>query len=106
MYIDDLLGDTLYYRVRVDGLDLVSTGNKNGSADTCKLRVFLWDKNKKPVAKNIQPIEILYNSEDSHEKILTCGKGHYFGDFVSKKSLNNISRLKEIADSAYYYTVY
>ena len=106
MYIDDLLGDTLYYRVRVDGLDLVSTGKKNGSADTCKLRVFLWDKNKKPVAKNIQPIEILYNSEDSHEKILTFGKGHYFGDFVSKKSLNNISRLKEIADSAYYYTVY
>ena len=107
LHIEDLLGDTLYYKVRVDALNLVSTGQKNNNADTCRLRVFLWDKNKKPVAKDMYPIEILYHdNDDNYEKILTFGKGHYYGDFLSKKSTYNIKRLKEIADSAYYYTIY
>jgi len=97
----------IVYKIRVDNLNLISTGKKNGDSDTCVLKVFLWDKNKKPVGKDLYPIIIRFHDDDDDVSVmLKNGKGHYYGDFVSKKSTNNYDRLKEVADSAYYYTVF
>jgi hypothetical protein len=99
--------DELKYCLRIEPVNLVSTGVKITEPDTCFLRIFLWDKNQKPVGKDIRPIKIrFHDNDDDIQVMLKNGFGHYEADFVSEIQTESPDRLKEIADSAYYYTVY
>jgi hypothetical protein len=99
--------DSVTYKLRIDPVKIVSKGKKINEPDTCALRIFLWDKDKKPVGKFLYPITIhSHDTDDDVEILLKNGFGHYEADFTSKRHTNSIERMRQIADSACYYTIY
>jgi hypothetical protein len=68
------------------------------------LRLWLFDKAGKTVGDDLRPIMIWSWSGDSYEDMLGSGKGSIYAKFTSEKASSQ--RVKEVADSAYYFTIY
>lgn len=99
--------DSVRYNLRIDPVKIVSKGKKIEKPDTCMLRIFLWDKDKKPVGKSLYPLKIrAHDNDDDVTIMLKNGFGNYEADFTSLKTTKSIEKLRQIADSVCYYTVY
>ena len=96
------------YSLRIEPVHIKSTGINITEPDTCRqLHVFLWNKDRKPIAEEFRPIKIWQqHSKDNFRTLLFKGKGDYYADFTSNYRCRNTERLQEIADSAYYFTIY
>ena len=97
------------YKLRVSGIRLESKGVKMDAPDD--LYVCLWSKDLKPVGERIYPIRIkkddLKNGcSDNVYSFLKKGSGSYYADFVSIDTISSTQEIKDILDSAYYYTVF
>ena len=99
------------YKLRVSGIRLESKGVTIDAPDTTDLCVCLWSKDLKPVGERIYPIRIekgnLKNGCcDNVYSFLKKGSGSYYADFVSMDTISSTQEIKDIMDSAYYYTVF
>ena len=104
---DEIDQDSAKYQIRIEPVTLVSTGKKIENADTCVLGIILWDKKQNIVGKDFMPLIIQsVHKEDNVQTMLGKGSGSFDAMFTSKKSTTSVKRLKEIADSAYYFTVF
>ncbi len=101
---DTIYANAIQYQLMADYLKIVSTGKKTERPDTCVLHLWLSDKDGKQVGKDLRPIVIWCWSDDSYEDMLSSGKGSIYAQFTSKKASRK--RIKEVADSAYYFTIY
>ena len=101
---DTIYANAIQYQLRADYLKIVSTGKKTEKPDTCLLRLWLFDKAGKTVGGDLRPIMIWSWSGDSYEDMLGSGKGSIYAKFTSEKASSQ--RVKEVADSAYYFTIY
>ncbi len=100
-----------YFRVRISNIKLESTGKKILNTDTILPEIMIWDKNKRNISKQIKSIRIstadyVSDSYDNIYAFLENGYDNYYADFTSKDSINDLEILKNIADSAYYFTIY
>jgi hypothetical protein len=101
---DTIYANAIQYQLMADYLKIVSTGKKTERPDTCVLHLWLSDKDGKQVGKDLRPIVIWSWSDDSYEDMLSSGKDSIYAQFTSKKASRK--RIKEVADSAYYFTIY
>ena len=92
------------YQLRADYVKLVATGKTTERPDTCVLGLWLCDKEGNSVGVDFRPIKIFNWDEDSYRTMLNSGKGHIYAEFTSTKA--SLQRIKEVADSAYYFTIY
>ncbi|MBQ9214692.1 MAG: hypothetical protein IJ150_12265 [Bacteroidales bacterium] len=100
-----------YFRVRISNIKLESTGKKMLNTDNILPEIILWDKNKNNISKQIKSIRIstadyVTDSYDNIYAFLENGYDNYYADFTSKDSINNLELLNDIAENAYYFTIY
>ncbi|MBR5982104.1 MAG: zinc ribbon domain-containing protein [Bacteroidales bacterium] len=110
-YINKGTDEQIFYKLRISGVKLTSTGLAMEKPDSVRLNIFLWDKDFKPVGKSLYPISIetidyTNGCKDNVYSFLKRGFGSYYADFVSVDSTSNVQLLKDIANSTYYYTIY
>lgn len=95
------------YRMRVSGVDLVSTGKIAAQPDSCIFEGALIGKDDQIVGREFFPFRILIrHSNDNYHKIMDKGKGHVWVEMQAAKSTYSAKRLKEVADSASYFLIY
>ena len=104
---DEIDQDSAKYQIRIEPVTLVATGKKIETPDTCVLGILLWDKEQNIVGEDFMPLIIRsVHKEDNVQTMLGKGSGSFDAMFISKKSTTSVKRLKEIADSAYYFTIF
>ena len=104
---DEIDQNSAKYQIRIEPVTLVSTGKKLENADTCVLGILLWDKEQNIVGEDFMPLIIRsVHKEDNVQTMLGKGSGSFDAMFISPKATTSVKRLKEIADSAYYFTVF
>ena len=91
------------YHLRVDPVKIISTGKKNERADTCRLSIGLTDKDGHLVGRDLMPISIMNSEGKDFRTILNNGQGCVYAEFTSRRA--STQRLKEVADSAYYFVI-
>lgn len=95
------------YQMRIAGVNLLATGKTTTQPDTCSLQAALISKDGDIVGREFFPFEIIVNNnDDNYQTLFANGRGHIFVDFVSKDATPSAQRLKEIADSTYYFTIF
>ncbi len=95
------------YQMRIAGVNLLPTGQSTRTPDTCTLQAALLSKNGDIVGKEFSPFDIIVsNKDDNYQTLIANGRGHILVDFVSKEATSSAQRLKEIADSTYYFTIF
>lgn len=97
------------FRIRIDRVNIASTGKKIENLDTCTINATLYDKNMKPLADSLVALTAegydlfvdapIYN-------LLTRGRTHYHESFATKDTYTSVDSLRRIADSAYYFSIY
>lgn len=114
-YINKSMYDTIYYKLRISGIKMDSKGVAMERPDTVAPILYLWDKNENNekhvlVGKKLGPFQIETvdgkGSKDNLQSFLKNGAGSYYADFVSHDSTTDYQTLKNIIDSACYYTIY
>lgn len=104
---DEIDQNRAKYQIRIEPVTLVSTGKKLENADTCVLGILLWDKEQNIVGEDFMPLIIRsVHKEDNVQTMLGKGSGSFDAMFISPNATTSVKRLKEIADSAYYFTVF
>ncbi|MBQ3657539.1 MAG: zinc ribbon domain-containing protein [Bacteroidales bacterium] len=104
-------GQRQFYKVRVNNVKLVSKGKKmENGAKVNDLCIVLWNKNKEGLSAyypmNLDFTDYYKGYEDNIYSFVENAYESYYGDFSSVDSSSNVESLKNIADSAYYYTIY
>ena len=95
---------TITYQLRIDPVKILSTGKKNEQSDTCSLSIGLMDKDGHLVGSDLMPISIKNSKGKDFHTILDNGQGCIYAEFTSRTA--STQRLKEIADSAYYFIIF
>jgi len=101
--ITGLDNSKITYQLRIDPVKILSTGKKNEEAYYYGLSIGLTDKDGHLVGKDLMPISVLRNKGKELHSILETGQGCVYAEFTSRPS--SIQRLKEVADSAYYFII-
>ena len=101
-------GKNIHYRLRLEPVNIVSKGKKYEVADEdVWLYATLLDKDGNVVGGDMGRLSIWNHSQiDKAQVLLQKGKGHYYGDFTAKYYTKSVQRLRQIADSAYYFVIY
>ena len=95
------------YQLRISSVDLVSSGKISAQPDTFHLRAALISEDWNVVGAEYLPINAVIRQEnDNYQTLFGKGSGHVYVDFVSSIITNSPNRLKEIADSAYYFMIF
>lgn len=95
------------YRLRVEPMRVLSTGKRIKETDTCNFGVFLFDKDKKRVGRQLGHIRHRNNHEsDNIRTVLWKGCGDYYAKFVGDSSSVDAEMMRQIADSAYYFMIF
>ena len=92
------------YQLRIDPVKIISTGKKNEQSDTCSLSIGLTDKDGHLVGKDLMPISVLNSKGKDYRAILENEQGCIYAEFTSRTA--STQRLKEVADSAYYFIIF
>lgn len=92
------------YQLRIDPVKIISTGKKNEQSDTCCLSIGLTDKDGHLVGSDLMPISIMNSKGKDFHTILDNGQGCIYAEFISRTA--STQRLKEVADSAYYFIIF
>ena len=102
--------DSVAYRIRIDRANIVYIGEKKEVPDTIFLKARLYDKNKNPLMDSLLRFRRFeYEPMDYFEpiiEIMRYGKGHYHQSFYSKEQYFSAEYLRNIADSAYYFSIF
>ena len=106
----DVLNDRedgkFYYQLRISA-DLVSTGKISNQTDTFNLKAALISEDWNLVGQEIIPFKVVIRHEDdNYRTMFGKGSGHVNVDFISKFPTTSSARLQQIADSAYYFTIF
>ena len=99
--------DIVEYRIRIDRVNIVYTGEKMEEPDTIFLKARLYDRNKNPLVDSM----MMFEQNDGYEyepliKIMRHGKGHCHQSFYTNKNDYSAEYLRNIADSAYYFSIF
>ena len=110
IYEDRILlaqGDDVRYQMRLSSVNLLSTGKTTSRPDTCVLQAALLGKDGDIVGGELSPFKVIVrHDDDSYRTMFGKGGGHVYMDFVSKTTSSSAKRLREIADSAYFFTIF
>lgn len=101
--------DSVAYRIRIDRANIVYIGEKKEVPDTIFLKARLYDKNKNPLVDSLlmfRRFKVIDPDEPLIEYIMPFGKGHYHQSFYSKEQYFSAEYLRNIADSAYYFSIF
>ena len=101
--ITGLDNSKITYQFRIDPVKILSTGKKNEEAYYYGLSIGLTDKDGHLVGKDLMPISVLRNKGKDLHSILETGQGCVYAEFTSRPA--STQRLKEVADSAYYFII-
>lgn len=102
-YYTKLDDNDITYHLRVDPVKIISTGKKTEQSDTCSLSIGLTDKDGHLVGSDLMPIPIKNSKGKDFCSILEKGQGCIYAEFISRTA--STQRLKEVADSAYYFII-
>ena len=103
-YHTELDDNDITYQLRIDPVKIISTGKKNEQSDTCSLSIGLTDKDGHLVGKDLMPISVLNSKGKDYRAILENEQGCIYAEFTSRTA--STQRLKEVADSAYYFIIF
>ncbi len=109
-FIGYTYGENPTYRLRLANVKLQSTGRKITNTDTVFLRIIFWDKDFNVVGRFCHPaistVDYYKDCQDNIYSFLEKGRGTYYADFVTRDSITNYQRIKDLADSACYFTIF
>lgn len=116
IYFKGSLIDVPNYKLRIDNVKLVATGEKIPQIAAPRLK--LWDKKLNPVGERFGQITIEIiddeNIETNHptyeyesfEKFVEDEYWSYYAAFMTDAKSTNIEGLKKVMQEAYYYSIY
>lgn len=102
-YYTKLDVNDITYQLHIESVKIISTGKKNEQSDTCSLSIGLTDKDGHLVGSDLMPIPIKNSKGKDFCSILEKGQGCIYAEFISRTA--STQRLKEVADSAYYFII-
>lgn len=99
------------FKLRIDNVEIVSTGVANHQPDSLiPFGLLLWNKDHKLIGKDLPPIMLDMHGQDANSKdnvsgIMEKASGSCFVNFVTTDTISDIEAIKNILDSAYYYSI-
>lgn len=95
------------YRIRVEPVTFVSSGKECENGDFENVTLALFDKDCNPIGTDLGAIKLhLDGSKDNLKRIVENGWGHFYGSFLSVSTTNSPEKLRQIAESACYFSIY
>lgn len=103
------------YIMRINQVNISSTGKEFNGMDTCQFNVALWDKNEKALLYPFKMFDYYIDKSNTKydyytgrfvKNMLKKGKGDIYVDFICLDTIRTNALPKIIADSVCYYMIY